>query len=82
MKTSILACASILEVPLLASLMINFQFIPSPTPTRYNIIFYILKQTWCPSVRPCGQKLGSAWKILPITTRSLWSWSVVDGKIR
>jgi hypothetical protein len=22
----------------------------------------------------CGQKLGSAWKILPVTARSLWSW--------
>jgi len=34
------------------------------------------------SVYLCGQKLGSAWKILPVTARSLWSWSVVDGKIR
>ncbi len=32
---------------------------------------YILKQTWCPSVCMCGQKLGSAWKILPVTARSL-----------
>jgi hypothetical protein len=28
-----------------------------------------------------GQKLGSAWKILPVNARSLWSWSIVDGKI-
>jgi hypothetical protein len=33
------------------------------------------------SVCLCGQKLGSAWKILPVTARSLWSWSVLDGKI-
>jgi hypothetical protein len=26
------------------------------------------------SVCLCGQKLGSAWKILPVTARSLWSW--------
>ncbi len=34
---------------------------------------YILKQTWCLFVCVCGQKLGSAWKILPVTARSLWS---------
>jgi hypothetical protein len=33
------------------------------------------------SVYLCGQKLGNAWKILPVTARSLCSWSVVDGKI-
>ncbi len=27
----------------------------------------------------CGQKLGSAWKILPITARSLWSSFPVCG---
>jgi hypothetical protein len=38
---------------------------------RENSQSYILMQTWCPSVRLCGQKLGSAWKILPVTARSL-----------
>ncbi len=30
-----------------------------------------------PSVCPCGQKLGSAWKILPVTARSLWGQFVL-----
>jgi hypothetical protein len=37
-----------------------------------TFLSYILKQTWCLSVYMCGQKLGSAWKILPVTARSLW----------
>jgi hypothetical protein len=43
-------------------------------------ILYI-KATVVEFVYLCGQKLGSAWKILPITAHSLCSWSVVDGKI-
>jgi len=47
------------------------------------LLSYILKQTWCPSVRLCGQKLGSAWKILPVTARSLLGQFVLamDKKI-
>jgi hypothetical protein len=29
------------------------------TTAKWTILSYILKQTWCPSVRLCGQKLGS-----------------------
>jgi len=52
MKTRILACASFLEVPLLASLTIHFQFIPGPTPTCYNIIFGIKKAASIPVITP------------------------------
>jgi len=53
-------------------------------PTLVFAILYI-KATWCLSVCLCGQKLGSAWKgsawkILPVTARSLWS--VLGGGAR
>ncbi len=47
--------------------------------SRVSEILYI-KATWCLSVCLCGQKLGSAWKILPVTARSLWS--VLGGGAR
>jgi hypothetical protein len=48
---------------------------------NYGISFILYIKAIMVSVCLCGQKLGSAWKILPFTARSLWSWSVVDGKI-
>ncbi len=38
-----------------------------------------LEKGWCLSL--CGQKLGSAWKILPVTARSLW-WQTGQGRGR
>jgi hypothetical protein len=43
-----------------------------PSACLMFFISYILKLRWCPSVCLCAQKLGSAWKILPVTARSLW----------
>jgi hypothetical protein len=37
---------------------------------EYQNLIYKSKHGVC----LCGQKLGSAWKILPVTARSLWSW--------
>ncbi len=42
--------------------------------TGFTLVIYKSKHGVRPSVRLCGQKLGSAWKILPVTARSLWSW--------
>jgi hypothetical protein len=47
---------------------------------KKTIILYI-KANIVVSVCLCGQKLGNAWKILLVIACSLWSWSIVDGKI-
>jgi hypothetical protein len=58
----------------------NFWMLVTPFKLTSFEILYI-KVNMVVFVCLCGQKLGSAWKILPVTARSLWSWSVVDGKI-
>jgi len=42
-----------------------------------GVVFVFNVPSWtCLSVYLCGQKLGNAWKILPVTAHSLWSiWS-------
>jgi hypothetical protein len=53
---------------------VSTQVAPLVIPSQFfGWKSYILKQTWCLSVCLCGQKLGSAWKILPVIARSLWS---------
>jgi len=43
-------------------------------PCEQGVIFMSNVPSWmCLYVCLCGQKLGSAWKILPVTARSLWS---------
>jgi hypothetical protein len=47
----------------------------------HPLVLYIIAKMVSvrPSVCPCGQKLGSAWKILPITARSLWGQFVITN---
>jgi hypothetical protein len=46
-------------------------------PCEQGVIFVFNVPSWmCLSVCLYGQKLDNAWKILPVTARSLWSiWS-------
>jgi hypothetical protein len=46
-------------------------------PCEQGVVFVFNVPSWtCLFVYLCGQKLGSAWKILPVIARSLWSiWS-------
>ncbi len=44
-----------------------------PRDTTQNKIIYI-------KVIMVSVCVGSAWKIIPVTARSMWSWSVVDGE--